>query len=417
MRLAVLGGSSVGTVGLVRAIRDWPGGPDRRPGMHVTLHGRTEAKLAAVSAKCRAESASTGTSIEHTLDLAEALDGADVVLVQQRIGGLPARAFDESYPRSVGLPGEETAGPGGFTNAIRTLGALERVWPELARHAPTALVVVLTNPAGMVRQAAAAHGLRAVSVCDSPIALLDQIALARGSTRRAELPRYVGMNHFGWWIPPSVEDLGPVARLASVGLPVLEAYQALPAPYLRFFLQPGRYLAEQEGRPTRAEALIQLESGVLAGLRGELGDSSSPAPRPTPWYDLGVVPLLDAWANGATEDLVVGLANEGRVQELEAEVTVESAVTVDRGSWQVHEPVVLPPLVAEAMQRNALYERLTVDLATGPAPSYDQVLRAVLANPMVADVDRAVAVVEAIRKAPAELTGLERGFGADGGGR
>ncbi|MEA2025763.1 MAG: hypothetical protein U9O18_03640 [Chloroflexota bacterium] len=35
-----------------------------------------------------------------------ALEGADVVLVQVRIGGLDARIFDETLPRASGIPGD-----------------------------------------------------------------------------------------------------------------------------------------------------------------------------------------------------------------------------------------------------------------------------------------------------------------------
>ncbi len=70
-------------------------------------------------------------------DLDRVLDGADVVLIQMRVGGLDARVLDETFPRAFGLPGEETMGPGGFANALRTVPALATAWDSIAARAPT----------------------------------------------------------------------------------------------------------------------------------------------------------------------------------------------------------------------------------------------------------------------------------------
>src|SRR3990172_580302 len=172
VRLAVLGGSGASTPELMDAIADWPGGADRRPALDIILQGRSAQKLQLVAEACRSRLPATvggvGVSTETSLD--RALDGADIVLIQVRVGGLDARIFDEVFPRAFGLPGEETIGPGGFANALRTVPALADTWDRLADLAGDAFIINLTNPSGIVTQAATAHaGLRFVSICDGPV--------------------------------------------------------------------------------------------------------------------------------------------------------------------------------------------------------------------------------------------------------
>ena len=56
-----------------------------------------------------------------TGDRDAALDGADFVLFQLRVGGQAARLVDETLPLRFGVIGQETTGAGGFAKAMRTV--------------------------------------------------------------------------------------------------------------------------------------------------------------------------------------------------------------------------------------------------------------------------------------------------------
>ena len=56
-----------------------------------------------------------------TADRDAAIDGADFVLVQLRVGGQAARLLDETLPPRFGIVGQETTGAGGFAKALRTV--------------------------------------------------------------------------------------------------------------------------------------------------------------------------------------------------------------------------------------------------------------------------------------------------------
>ena len=71
-------------------------------------------------------------SLTVTDDLDRALDGADFVLVQIRVGGQAARLSDETVPLACGCIGQETTGAGGFAKALRTVPVvLERAARDL----------------------------------------------------------------------------------------------------------------------------------------------------------------------------------------------------------------------------------------------------------------------------------------------
>jgi 6-phospho-beta-glucosidase len=397
VRLAVLGGSAPATVQLVDALAAWPGAKKAR--LELVLHGRSADRVAAVAGAAERRANALGLTVIVTaqIDRPAALEAADIVLNQIRPGGLEQRSADESFPHQFGLPGEETLGPGGFASAIRSVAALRPVWADVARCCPDALLINLTNPAGIVTQAARLeHGLEVIAVCDSPLDLL-----AGAAARLAERPdalraRYVGMNHVGWYVPASAAELEQLDGLVPAFDPALpKLHGALPGPYMRYYAHPDRMLAAQRGRPTRADQLRELADSTLATFsRGEIPPAWR---RPAPWYSLAVAPLIDSWLMTPGSTLILGLPNRGRLSWLPDDVTVEGPATVPvRGPAEALPVVELPDLPRGILARHATYERLAATtLAAGP-PADEDMHKILLANPMVTSLDQARALTGAI---------------------
>ena len=95
---------------------------------------------------------------------AAALDGADAVLVQLRVGGQDARLHDETVPLPCGCLGQETTGAGGLAKALRTVPGRARPRRRGRRRAaaPDAWIVDFTNPVGIVTRALRDAGHRAI---------------------------------------------------------------------------------------------------------------------------------------------------------------------------------------------------------------------------------------------------------------
>ena len=74
-----------------------------------------------------------------TGDLDRAVEGADFVLIQIRVGGQEARLLDETVPLACGCIGQETTGAGGSRKALRTVPGRARASPSACASArPTA---------------------------------------------------------------------------------------------------------------------------------------------------------------------------------------------------------------------------------------------------------------------------------------
>ncbi len=404
IKLAVLGGSSVATPELIRALSERAD----RPPMEVVLLGRTGHKLekvAALSARL-ADRAAVPLTVTHTTDLQRGLEGADYVLNQIRVGGYQARAYDESFPHAFGLPGEETFGPGGMNNALRTIPVTLESCRVVEQAAPGALLVNLTNPSSFIQYAVAKYTrVNVVGVCDSPIGLAHGIAALLGAPPEEIWAGYVGMHHFGWvtearWRGRDVmpEVLARVENLP--GLPVdadlVRAMRAIPTSYFKYYYHPDRMLAKQRGQKTRAEQLLELESKIMSDYENEGLDRlpESLETRGAHWYDEIVVPVLLAHANDTRAVYTLNVTNGAAVSWLPPDAIVELPTVVTRHGFYPLQPPSAPPDVQAMVRTNATFEMLWVEAAV--EKSYDKALRAMRLNHLVHNLDQARAILKEI---------------------
>ncbi len=406
VRFTVFGGSSIATPALVEALARSAG---QRPHIVLVLHGRTPDKLATVARVCQivAEERSGDLSVEHTTDLEQALTGADYLLNQIRVGGLKARAFDETFPRDLGIPGEETVGPGGFNNALRTIPVVLEYARVVERVAPNAVWLNLTNPSSLVQYALTRYAsVRVIGICNTPIDMIRFVAGVLDADPEDLDVDYVGMHHFGFItrVHRDGQDqmdalMAAADRFAHLGIDpqVLRALRVIPSPYLRYFLHPDRMLARQKGKPARAEQLMALQEEVLAGYRQWTGGGRPPGleKRGTNWYDEIVAPVLLALVNDTRQRLIVNVVNQGTLPFLPPEAIVEVPCIVGSDGpspLPITGPV--PMDVRARIQLNCAYEMLAVEAIV--ERDRDKALRALALNPLVGSADRAQAVLERI---------------------
>jgi 6-phospho-beta-glucosidase len=412
LRFVVLGGSSVATPELCRALLNWPGGENMRPEMHLVLLGRSASRLEQVRAICARMLAGTSLEVTATTDWHKGLAGANVILNQMRVGGLQARAFDETFPHAFNLPGEETIGPGGFANALRTLPVVLHAMHIVEEVAPGAQVLNLTNPAGIVQHAVTRYtGVRMLGLCDSPITLGDDIARLLALTRADLEIDYLGMNHLGWALAVRRQQdelmeaaLARVGHLEHLGIDVdyIQATRAIPLPYVRYYLHPERMLAQQRGRKPRAHQLQVLEQELLQAYTLDLSETegrqagASVARRGALWYKAIVVPVLDALWQNRGSSWVVNVTNGQLVPWLPQETIIEVPARID--SHGVHPlPVpahLLAPDLRTLLAALATYEDLAVPAIV--EKNYTLALQALVAHPLIPSLDTARRVLDAV---------------------
>jgi 6-phospho-beta-glucosidase len=392
-KIAVLGGSSVGTPELVTALQRL--GPPARP-IHVVLHGRTMDKLGPVAHAAHVMAKGTDwLQVSATTTLESALEGADYVINQVRVGGLAARAFDETFPITLGIPGEETVGPGGFANALRTVPVVVELAQIIERLAPNALLLSFTNPASVIQYAVTRTSrLKVIGLCDAPITMMGWAAAALGVPASALVIDYVGMHHFGF-ITRAQHDgrdvtadmLAGLERVTGfeIDLDYVRALGVLPTPYLRYFVHADRVLDKQRGqKQSRAEQLMQLEAELVAEYAAATERPAGLARRGAKWYDVIIAPVLMALIEKRTETFIINLTNEGVYDWLPADAIIETSCLVQGG---VLRPLRLPPPSLELQARihaNCTYEQLMVDAILEGSEA--KALRALTLNPLIPNV-------------------------------
>jgi 6-phospho-beta-glucosidase len=321
-----------------------------------------------------------------------ALDGADFVLIQLRVGGQAARLVDETLPLKFGVIGQETTGAGGFAKALRTI---PHVLEQTARRsAPDAWIVDFTNPVGIVTQALLDDGHRAIGLCNVAITLQRRLAARFGvEPERVEL-EHVGLNHLSWERAVRIdgddrlrvlldEDLSELAAEFRLPEDMLRWIGAIPSYYLRYYYLTRTVLDEQRNGHTRAQDVMDIEARLLEMYR-DPALTEKPAlleRRGGAFYSEAAAQLIASLHDGAADVQVVDVRNDGAIPDLPDDAVVEVPAVIDRAGAHPRRLAPLAPDQRALVQTIKAYEQLTIQAArTGDR---DIAIRALATNPLV----------------------------------
>jgi 6-phospho-beta-glucosidase len=420
VKIAVVGGGSTYTPELVDGLA---ARADRLPVGELVLLDPDVERLGIVAGLAGRMLARRGWAgrLVATGDQAAALDGADFVVVQLRVGGQAARFLDETIPGRFGCVGQETTGPGGFAKALRTVPVVLDIAEETGRRAaPGAWIVDFTNPVGIVTQALLDAGYQALGLCNVAIGFQRRFAARFGvAPERVEL-EHVGLNHLSWERAVRVDGVDRLPEMLAgegnelaeeVGLPLelLRTLGALPSYYLRYYYATREVIAEQQGSPTRAEEVMEIERELLA-LYADPALDTKPAlleQRGGAFYSEAAAQLIASLHDGAGDVQVVDVRNGDALPDLPAGAVVEVPARIDRDGAHPQPLAPLAPELRGLAQAAKAYE----DLAVAAAVSGDRqvALRALLANPLVPDYEAARGLLDALLEA--NRSHLQRFFG------
>ncbi|KUL76487.1 MULTISPECIES: 6-phospho-beta-glucosidase [unclassified Streptomyces] len=403
MKLTVVGGGSTYTPELIDGFARLR---DTLPIEELVLTDPATDRLELVGGLARrifARQAHAGR-ITTTTDLDAAVDGADAVLLQLRVGGQAARQQDETWPLECGCVGQETTGAGGLAKALRTVPVVLDIAERVRRANPGAWIIDFTNPVGIVTRALLQEGHRAVGLCNVAIGFQRKFAALLGASPADIHLDHVGLNHLTWEtgvrlggpegadvLPKLLAEHGD-ALAADLHLPrvLLDRLGVVPSYYLRYYYAHDAVVREMRTKPSRAAEVAAMERELLALYADPALDEKPEllSKRGGAYYSEAAVDLAAALLNGAGSPYqVVNTLNRGTLPFLPDDAVIEVQAAVGQNGPAPLPVPRLDPLYSGLMAQVTAYEDLALSAALHGGR--DRVFKALLAHPLVGQFEYA----------------------------
>jgi 6-phospho-beta-glucosidase len=412
LKICIIGAGSTYTPELIEGFIECA---DELPIATMVLIDIDESRLRVVGGLAERMLRAAGADIELQLAVRrqEALEGADYVITQIRVGGLTCRIQDESIPLPFGVVGQETTGPGGFAKALRTVPVVLDIADDMAKVAPGAHLINFTNPSGIITEALLKYtDIPTIGLCNSPFGFQQDIAQQLGvAPERIQLD-YVGLNHLSWirGVKLGGEDIfervleGAIARAragdATFSPQLLETLGMLPSYYLKYYYHHDQVLAEQRrAEKTRGEVVQEIEARLLERYadptlthKPKLLEKRGGA-----HYSTVAVSVIRAIHCDRGEVHIVNTRNNGALPDLPPACVVELPSVINSSGARAIGVAPMPPVIRGLTQAVKAYEGLTVVAAV--EGDERAALQALLAHPLVPSFAAAQGLWAAIKKA------------------
>lgn len=380
--------------------------------------GEEKLKIVGALAKRMVTKANAAIEIMMTLDRAAALEGADFVITQFRVGGLDARNRDERFPLAYDVIGQETTGPGGMAKALRTIPIMLELCKDMERICPHAWLINFTNPAGLVTEAVLKHTkVKCIGLCNVPINMLMTTAKMLEADSKDLYIDFVGLNHLIWGRKIWLKGEDVTTRVLEILLDghslnmknihdlqwsrsFIEALGMLPCPYHRYYYMTDAMVLEeqkalQDGKGTRAEQVKEVEQRLFELYKDpELAEKPQELEkRGGAYYSEAAVSLIDAIYNNKHEIHTVNTMNNGTIKELPDNSVIEVNCMIDRkGATPLGIGASLPPEILGLVQKVKCYELLAIEAAV--YGDRKKALLALATHPLIPSVEVAEKLLE-----------------------
>jgi alpha-galactosidase len=138
-----------------------------------------------------------------TMDRAEVLEGADVVLCTILAGGTEVWRHDIEIPKKYGVDINigDTRGPSGIFRALRTIPVMLSIVKDMERYCPNAVLLNYTNPMAMLCRAMQRESsIRLTGLCHSVQGTAMMLARWIGAPMEEITYTCAGINHQAWYL-------------------------------------------------------------------------------------------------------------------------------------------------------------------------------------------------------------------------
>jgi 6-phospho-beta-glucosidase len=419
MKVTVVGGGSTYTPELVDGIARLR---DVLPVETLVLVDPAADRLEVVGAMSRRMLARADhrAQVVTTTDIDAGVTDADAVLLQLRVGGQAARMHDESWPLKCDCIGQETTGAGGLAKALRTVPiVLDIAETVRKRAAENAWIVDFTNPVGIITRGLLQAGHRAIGLCNVAIGFQRWFAELLDVAPDEVGLGHVGLNHLTWErsvtvggrdVLPELIDRHSADIAARVNQPewLVRQLGVVPSYYLHYFWQHDAAVAAARGAQSRGARVAEMEQTLLEMYADPTVDTK-PAllgERGGAYYSEAAINLLASLTADRGDVQVVNLRNDGTLPFLPDDAVVEVPATINAHGAAALPVDAVPPLYSGLISHTFAYEQLALDAAVHGGR--DRVFQALLAHPLVGQVEQADALTDLLLAANRDHLGWAR---------
>lgn len=310
--------------------------------------GKEKLEIVGNLAKRMVKKAGINCEVYLTLDRKKAIENADFVTTQFRVGQLNARIKDEKIPFENGILGQETNGAGGIFKAFRTIPVILEIVEDIKKLAPNAWLINFTNPAGIVTEAVLKYGKfdRVIGLCNIPVhAQMDCASLFEKNVEEFKF-QFAGLNHFVWYKVwdkngkeltaelwdkrQNKEELG-VKNIVSINYDYdqIKNLGMLPCDYHRYYYLQDEMLEEglksYKEKGTRGEIVKKVEEELFELYKDEnLNEKPKQLEqRGGAYYSDAACELISAIYNNKGIIMAVNTRNKGAIYDLPYDCAVE----------------------------------------------------------------------------------------------
>jgi len=372
-------------------------------GCNLVLHDIDAGRLEAMAglAERMNDEAGAGLEIESTVGRAEALDGADYVLVSIAVERMKRWRMDWEIPYRNGIRQVigENGGPGGLFHTMRNIPPVMEIARDVAELCPDAWLINYTNPVSRLCLAVSRHtGVKVVGLCHEVEHQLQRLAPLMGVPPALLDAVSAGLNHFSWYKELRFKDGSDAYPTLTEALAKARGFQPLcRAMYDKFGLYPstddnhlGEYLAyawdvcppevrglnwidrcERNGEKSWETINKLIKGDEPLSVKGRLSGERA----------MHIVAGIES--NSKHVELQVNLPNVGQVSNLLRDAVVETPAIVNREGVKPIHVGDLPSGLAALCNIQVMVQSLAVEAGVRGDPRLAQ--QAMLVDPVVQD--------------------------------
>jgi alpha-galactosidase len=351
--------------------------------------------------------------VETTLERAEALKNADVVLVTILAGGTDIWRHDIEIPKKYGVDicVGDTRGPSGIFRALRTIPVMVGIVKDMERYCPDAIMLNYTNPMAMLcRAMQRSTYIPVTGLCHSVQGTFMMLADWIGAPYNEITYTCAGINHQAWYLKYewNGKDAYPLIRKAITERPEVYNEEIVRN---EMFLHLDYYVTESSGhnseynwwfrkRPDLIEKYCTHGTGWNPGeyayiLKDYLKTEQTWRDDVRKWLasdkpiGLGreseyAAYIINALKGGETFSFNGNVPNTKLITNLPEGACVEVPVFVDKGGFHPVHVGPLPPQCVTLTHTSVMIEEMAVEAALTGDPRL--VFQAIAHDPLTAAV-------------------------------